>query len=232
MDETIAQAMDILWRGPAARKRGPKPSLTHEAIARSGIALADAEGLSAVSMQRLSDSLGVTKMALYRYVPSKIVLLALMVDEAMRMPEELALDPNDWRGSLSRWAHGFADLLLQHGWVLEVTQGPRPVGPTEALWLDKALSYLEHARLDGPARLDTVAVIAGLVRGFVQQQLAAPREEEEDSPHLLRAIRDAARRGGEYPALTAAISERPGSNRHALDHGLDLILDGLERHMR
>ncbi|GGA59172.1 TetR/AcrR family transcriptional regulator [Pelagibacterium lentulum] len=230
MDETIAQAMNILWRGPASPTRGPKPKLTHGMIARAGIALADTEGLSAVSMQRISESLGVTKMALYRYVPSKIVLLALMTDEAMHMPHGIDLDPNDWRASLTRWAHGLADLLMQHGWVLEVTQGPRPVGPTETLWLDRALACLEHARLDGQARISTVAAIAGMVRGVVQQQLAAPSGGEESS-HFIEAIRDAARRGRKYPALAAAISERSGVRRQALDHGLDLIFDGLERHM-
>ena len=56
---------------PRSGRPGPRPGLTLEQIADAGIALADAEGLDAVSMARLAESLGFTTMSLYRYVSSK-----------------------------------------------------------------------------------------------------------------------------------------------------------------
>jgi AcrR family transcriptional regulator len=46
----------------------------------SAIAVADAEGLDAVSMRRVAAELGVGTMSLYRYVPGEYELLDLMLD--------------------------------------------------------------------------------------------------------------------------------------------------------
>jgi AcrR family transcriptional regulator len=45
--------------------------MTLEGIVAKAIAIADAEGLDSVSMQRVADELGATKMSLYRYTPGK-----------------------------------------------------------------------------------------------------------------------------------------------------------------
>ncbi|MEV6522678.1 TetR/AcrR family transcriptional regulator C-terminal domain-containing protein [Longispora sp. NPDC051575] len=80
---------ELLW-GPGPRpSRGPKPGLTLERIVAAAIAIADAEGLAAVSMQRVAGDLDFTKMSLYRYVPGKAELTALMVDAAMGPPPDL-----------------------------------------------------------------------------------------------------------------------------------------------
>jgi AcrR family transcriptional regulator len=44
------------------------------------LAIGDAEGLEAVSLRRIAGELGVTPMALYRYVPSKDELLDEMLE--------------------------------------------------------------------------------------------------------------------------------------------------------
>ena len=54
-----------------------------EGIAQAGIEIADAEGIAAVTMERVADALGFTKMSLYRYVPGKNELVALMIDSAL-----------------------------------------------------------------------------------------------------------------------------------------------------
>src|SRR5689334_22149881 len=78
-----ARTADLLW-GPRERpSRGPKPGLTRDGIVRAAIGVADAEGLAAVSMQRVAAEVGFTTMALYRYVPGKNELVALMVDSAV-----------------------------------------------------------------------------------------------------------------------------------------------------
>src|ERR1700742_2125383 len=79
-------ALDLLWGTPARPRRGPKPSLTRERIVTAAIALADAEGLASLSMQHLAERLGCAKMALYRYVPGKAELVALMLDAGLGDP--------------------------------------------------------------------------------------------------------------------------------------------------
>ncbi|WP_258025459.1 TetR/AcrR family transcriptional regulator, partial [Streptomyces bambusae] len=88
MGEQWEAAVRLLWgpHPPAKPARGPKRGLTLDAVAAAGVAIADAEGLAGVSMQRVAGELGVTKMALYRYLPGKAELVALMVEAALGVP--------------------------------------------------------------------------------------------------------------------------------------------------
>lgn len=57
-----------------------RPTLTRDAVLRAAVALADAEGVEAVSMRRVAERLGVVPMALYKHVADKDDLLDGMVD--------------------------------------------------------------------------------------------------------------------------------------------------------
>src|SRR5260370_18893459 len=66
--------------------KGPKPGLSLERIVAAAVQVADAEGLAAVSMNRVATELGTAPMSLYRYVTAKDELLALMLDAAYASP--------------------------------------------------------------------------------------------------------------------------------------------------
>ena len=68
---------------------GPAPAHTREEIAAAAIALADAEGIAAVTMRRVAAAIGLTAMSLYNYLPRKDDLYDLMLDTALG---ELDLD--------------------------------------------------------------------------------------------------------------------------------------------
>jgi len=70
------------WSKKSPPGRGPKPRLTPAQIAQIASRVADAEGLEAVTMQRIAREAGVTTMALYRYFSGKADLLDLMIDSA------------------------------------------------------------------------------------------------------------------------------------------------------
>ena len=82
-DEPFAfqtRSVELLWGQPERPNRGPKPGLSVERIVRVAIEIADAEGLPAVSMQRVASEFGFTTMSLYRYVPGKNELIDLMIE--------------------------------------------------------------------------------------------------------------------------------------------------------
>ena len=83
-----ARTLQLLWRDPAAVPRhGPRQQLTIDQVVAAATALADAEGLEAVTMRRVGSGLGVVPMTLYTYVPGKAELLDLMLDAAYaRLP--------------------------------------------------------------------------------------------------------------------------------------------------
>jgi Bacterial regulatory proteins, tetR family len=55
-------------------------------IVELAIAVADSEGLDAISMQRVASELGYTAMALYRHIPGKPELVDLMREAAFGLP--------------------------------------------------------------------------------------------------------------------------------------------------
>src|SRR3954469_24858588 len=90
-------AVELLWGQRPQPRRGPRPALSLEAIARAGIEIADADGITAVAMERGPEALGFTKMSLYRYVPGKVELGALMTDTALGEPVRLDSVAGGWR---------------------------------------------------------------------------------------------------------------------------------------
>jgi AcrR family transcriptional regulator len=225
---------DLLWGSAQRPKRGPKPSLTLERIVAEAIEHADAEGLASLSMQRLAERLGCAKMALYRYVPGKAELEALMLDAALgAAPDGAAAAPGDedeerWRAQLRAWAMTMFERMLAHPWAHELALGVRPVGPNEVGWMESALTTLAGSGLTGAESLDTIALLAGHVRSLALQAAAAGDDNMEAA--LGRQLSQAlAAQVGRYPRTVAAFAESspPGERDNALDFGIDRILDGL-----
>ncbi|MFF5294554.1 TetR/AcrR family transcriptional regulator [Paractinoplanes globisporus] len=211
---------DFFWAQRPRPTRGPKPALTLDQIAEAGIAIADAEGLAAVSMQRVAADLGYTKMSLYRYLPGKAELVGAMLERALGEPPEIS---GGWRDGLTHWATALFEGYSAHAWALEASTGRRPVGPVEIAWLERALSVLPPG-LTGAERFDTVATVSGHVRMFAGQSVGP---EGDLTAAMSVVLRDHAER---FPAVVAALIDidAHGGTDDAFAFGLGRILDGLE----
>jgi AcrR family transcriptional regulator len=224
-----ARVLALLWERRPQPRRGPRPALSLEAIARAGIEVADADGIPAVTMQRVAAALGFTKMSLYRYVPGKVELVALMVDTALGEPVSPDSVAAGWRPRLHDWATRMFDRFWRHPWALEATVGARPMGPNEIGWLEQAVAALSGTGLDGGEMLDVAVTLVGHVRTIAQQGAAVAGETPE---RAMDAAMGALLHGREerFPALVAALdsARRNGSQDQALEFGLNRILDGVE----
>ena len=224
-------AFDLLWGAPQRPRRGPRPSLSLERIVTEAIALADAEGLASLSMQHLAERLGCAKMALYRYVPGKAELVALMIDAAIGDPPSPA-EPGGpgeaaWPAVLREWATTVFDRYRAHPWSIEATTGARPNGPHEMAWLESALAALAGTGLTGAERLDAVVLLNGHVRSLVQ--VAPPGQEDLEEEMARQALVALSAHADRYPQVMAAFADGPGPDGrdNALNFGIDRILDGL-----
>jgi AcrR family transcriptional regulator len=216
---------EFLWRGRARPTRGPKPALSLERITDTAIGIADAYGLAAVSMQRVAAELGFTKMSLYRYLPGKAELVALMVERAIGEPPEVAT--GDWRAGLQEWAQRLLAAYLRHPWALEATVGPRPIGPNELGWMESAVAAMAGTGLTGAERLDAIAALAGHARVMAEQAAAADRPEARLAAQITKVLREHADR---FPALAATMTSAAaeGPREQAFTFGLDRLLEGLQ----
>jgi AcrR family transcriptional regulator len=221
-------SLALLWGEQDQSRRGPKPSLSAQRIVSSAIALADGEGLDAVSMQRVAADLGVTTMALYRYFPGKAELVDLMVDSAGGMPSESIRDLDGWRPQLTEWARQCWALYQRHPWILTATAMRRQLmGPNQLAWLDSALAALAPTGLTAAQQHDTFLLVVGHIRNLAQQLVDHDEEAGQEWNRLTAEVLE--RHGHRYPALTAAIAAGAFGphDRDPLDYGLERILDGV-----
>ena len=62
----MSSSRGVIWNRPERAARGPAPSLSREQITTAAVALADTQGIDAVSMRALALDLGVGAASLYR----------------------------------------------------------------------------------------------------------------------------------------------------------------------
>lgn len=219
----------VLWEPRPTPRRGPKPAMNREAIAETGIEIADNEGLAALTMERVADALGFSKMALYRYVPGKVELVALMTDSALGEPPRLRRVRGGWRPKLVAWTRRIFERFEEHPWALETTTGARIMGPNELGWLEQAVGALSGAGLHSSEVLDLTVTLVGQARSIAQQRVGSASRDLEQAIHasigtLLRG------REERFPALSVLFKSAIDSESQdqALDFGLHRILDGVE----
>lgn len=224
MDDDTGQVIELLWGAPSRPTRGPRPSLSISAIADATVRIADADGLDAVSMQRVAEAFGVTKMALYRYVSGKAQLLAVTIEAAVGDPP--VLGGTGWRPRIEEWAGLLRENWLRHPWLPQATVGDRVMGPREVAWIECPVGVLAEAGLTGPQQMDAVLLLCAHVRNTLAGTMSGtqPWTQGRGSGSLREQL---ALRGGDYSAVLAAT----GSGRsedNGWRFGLELILDGLE----
>jgi AcrR family transcriptional regulator len=231
MPPGVAQA----WGLEPDRKRGPKPALTLADIVQAGIDLADAEGLTAVSMQGVAKRLKFTAMSLYRYVSSKDDLLALMTDAAFGDPPPEVAGAAGWRGGCEGWAVAALERYRRHPWVLDIPISSMPMLPNQLRWLEVMLGVQRDTHLGDVEKLS----VALLVSTYVMN-VARLERDLIHNPHYVKA--DTVRQFEDqlqellspetYPFLLAAVKARAFSEEEyetqEFRFGLDRILDGVE----
>jgi AcrR family transcriptional regulator len=226
----LARTVALLWAEKEGPSRGPKPSLSTERIALAGIAIADAEGIAAVSMQRVAAAFGFTTMSLYRYVPGKTELLALMFEIGLGAPPAHTV-AGGWRAQLLDWARRMSVIIHRHPWSLDLLNRLRVTGPNELGWMECAVRALDGTGLTGSEKLDAIFTLIGHVRVTAQYTVAPSRAEGGLSPlQWNEAVAGVLQKhAAAYPALIAAVSDGAFGTTPSdgLDTGLNRILDGI-----
>jgi AcrR family transcriptional regulator len=239
--ESLPTGVAAAWGVRAPPTRGPKRGLSLEAIVGAGVAVADVEGLAAVSMNRVAKELGTAAMSLYRYVESKDDLLTLMLDAAWGTVPPPAPEL-DWRAALARWAQGSVSSMRAHPWTVQIPVSGPPLGPNAVAWFEDALAAMRGTGLAEAEKASIVMMLAGyvtnhvLVMGDVQSRFLDAASTPDDA---MRRYGDTLRRltgPDRYPALHAVLAagvfDRADPPEQEFAFGLERILDGIEALVR
>jgi AcrR family transcriptional regulator len=201
-DQNGGRTVQLLWGLRKSPSRGPRPTLNVRQIAQTAVAIADMDGLGAVSMQRVAGELDFTKMSLYRYVAGKAELIAVMIEEAVGDPPDLGAIAGDWREKLTTWAHLLWETWDRHQWLPAATEGARPMGPNEAGWVETALGPLHRTGLTEAEQLAVIRLISGHIRNTHSARRSGTGLDPAQYGSGFSSV--LADHSDEYPALLAA----------------------------
>jgi AcrR family transcriptional regulator len=152
-------------RSPA-RRATAGPQLSPATIVAAGIAVANAEGLTAVSMRRVAAELGVAPMSLYRHVADKERLLLGMMEAALAECALPETPPPFWRDSVELAARAMWTTFRQHTWLPIALSLTRPQILAGALgYSDWVLGVLRRIGLDPHTTFITHLTLFTFVRG-------------------------------------------------------------------
>jgi AcrR family transcriptional regulator len=233
-----ANEYEVIWTRSERAGKGPAPSHSRAEIAAAAIALADAEGIDAVSMRKVAAKLGAGTGTLYRYVARKDDLIDLMIDAVEG--EDGGPDPltGEWRQDLRAFARRARSIMHRHPWVAILTAGRPTLGPNGLRLAEHTLSAIAELGLTIDEMLVSVETLQAFVRGYTLGELAeqeAIRRSGLDrdqwmaahAPYLQKIIDD-----GLHPLVSRVVLDAEGPHADNQDErgfelGLDRILDGL-----
>jgi AcrR family transcriptional regulator len=228
----VSESESIIWMRPERSARGPAPTYSRARIAAVAIEIADSEGLDAVSMRRIAGALGTGAMTLYRYLPAKEDLYAVMIDQAVGFePQE---PTGDVRADLTTLARRHRETLRRHSWLAPLLASRPIVGPNVLRGMERDLALLGGCGLRIDGMLNVLNLIRHWVNGAVQAELterAAVYESGVDrhawqvrmGPYLKTLLAT-----GEFPYLSQMVeSSEFGTPDERFEDGLAILLDGI-----
>ena len=149
-------------REPVSRRGGPiRPALSRAAIGEAALAVADRQGLDAVSMRRVADELETGASALYVYIDNRDDLLDAMFDQAMAAVAEAGLPGGDWRERLTSLLLMSISTASGHGGLARVALTTVPSGPNAVAVTERVRALLAEGGL-GQATIPAALDLLGL----------------------------------------------------------------------
>lgn len=228
----LRRRFTLLWDNGTPNRSN---KLSRPAIVDAAIALADEEGVQALSMRRVATKLGVGTMSLYRHVPNKAALLDLVLDRMCAPTDDIREITGDWRSALEAIARANWELYTTHRWLLEVNWARPALGPSSLAGTElfmRALDGLPLSSQEGVLIMVAVdTFVIGQARAYVHSHAAAEEtgiSDEEFWSAQVPLLEDAMATGN-YPTMAALDMDAFGASwKETFEFGLARLLDGIE----
>ena len=202
--------------------------LTPQRVVGAAAAVADRDGLAAVTMRTVGRELGVEAMSLYHHISGKEALLDALTDWVFAQ-----IEPPDhtlpWREAVRGHAASTRRVLSAHPWSLTLIETRSAPGAAVLSRHDAFIGCLRRGGFSVRLTSHAISLIDAYVYGFVLTERNLPFEpdgasefvEQIDIPWEM------------YPHVTELVGELTQNGDYSFaaefDIGLDMILDTLER---
>lgn len=235
----------LSWGLVKPPQRGPKREMSLSQIVDTAIDIADKEGLSAVSMNRIASTLGFTAMSLYRYISSKDDLLVLMQNAACDIPIP-AEDSADWRENMRVYVKSTMQVFRDHPWFGDIPITGIPITPNNLRFIDWGLRFMKDLPLNDYERMSLILLLSNYARssGMMQRDMdraiqagSTPEQFNGlDYTAALKQLMKPDRFPFLYPVVMSGVytedSEEENPIGNDIDFGLERILDGIEQYFQ
>jgi AcrR family transcriptional regulator len=234
------QARSPIWMRPEPPQRsgpGRRPGYTRAQITAAAVAIADEEGLEAVTMRRVAAEFGTGAMTLYRYLTGRHDVIDLMIDAVLGEIDLPSRPSGNWRSDLTLVANRTRQVGLRHPWWTALADRPAALGPNMLRVQEFALSALDGHGLDIDETLSLIELFSDHVHNAVHREIGWQRQAHRTGMDMTAWMNDYL---GPYVAHIVADGRFPMFNRTVEDarvphlppeqrfrHGLSLLLDSI-----
>jgi AcrR family transcriptional regulator len=210
-----------------------REQLNRERVLRAAVALADREGVEAISMRRLSSELGVVPMALYKHVANKDELLDGMLDVVVEEFDPPRPDL-EWRDAVRERILSARRALLRHPWASRVMETRTEPTPVVMAYMDSMIRMFRDGGFSIELTHHAMHAMGSRLMGFSQELF---NDQSDTDPEIEAEM--FTQLAGVYPGiyeLYVSITHDDDSvvgpgcdDQFEFEFALDLMLDGLER---
>jgi AcrR family transcriptional regulator len=147
----------------------PRPkSLSTDQLAAAAIAVIDRDGLAGLSMRTVASELGLSTMALYRYVRDRDDLELLVVEGVLRALDTTPPPAGQWQDQIKTMAERVRTAVAHHPGVVPLLLRHRHHSISTLRWSESVLGILTEAGFAGVDRVVALRGLISYINGAVQ----------------------------------------------------------------
>lgn len=207
-------------------------TLSRGVVVETAVAIADADGLDAVSMRRVADALGAGAMSLYNHVRDKEDLLEAMLEHVLAergaVPSEVGR--GTWRSTMLALLTDLRDLLVAHSWATELWNTTFP-GEHRKRLMEDVLRVLRLGGFSPRIAHHGFHALDLHVVGYVHQEANFTIGLADPEAAMRGFLADTPRELFPYTVEHVRLHADDAVADDDFAFMLGLLLDGLERHL-
>lgn len=199
-----------------APSRGRRRSVNRDTVIETALRIVDEEHLSALTMRRLAEELGVGIATVYAAAGDKEEILNAVVELLLSEAPIVSVDPGRWEDGIVDLLRAIHDVFVNHPDVAHLALLRRITGPIALRTQETVLLLLRAGGLEGDALTTAYTSLTSYVMGFSMLRIS----RMDDG----RKIEDAL---GEHPT-----NEFPRARAFAPDLARHMSTDGFLQGLR
>lgn len=189
----------------------------------TAMAIADAEGLEALTFRRLGEEMNASHTAVHNYFENKTALIDEMIGQMMsELMDGPPPEDDSVRGQLMWFARRIRTVVLAHPRLAAALLTTTGTATTSSASSAAAIGILEEGGLTGPDLVRAYLILEGYLFGWMIFEVG----DTDDHVH----VRQRRLKGLGHPAFSQAVATKAGmeaTNEEAYLAGFTRLLDSL-----